>query len=58
METTTYQIVDHRTGQNVGGIYLYAQRTRARNKAEKLNQEYGAHRYSATPIFIRNSVEA
>lgn len=57
METTTYQIIDHQTGQAVSGIYSYAQRNRARNRAEKLNQEYGAHRYSANPIFHREAGE-
>lgn len=51
MENTTYQIIDLQTGNKIGGVYQYAQRNRARNKAEKLNLEYGAHRYSAKPIF-------
>lgn len=55
MESTTYQIIDHKTGNAVSGIYSYAQRNRARNRAEKLNLEYGAHRYSAQPIFVRDA---
>lgn len=51
METTTYQIIDLQTGAKISGIYQYAQRNRARNKAERLNLVYGAHRYSANPIF-------
>lgn len=51
METTTYQIIDLLTGNKLGSVYAYAQRNRARNRAEKLNQQYGAHRYTAQPIF-------
>lgn len=51
METTTYQIIDHHTGKPVSGVYAYAQRNRARNRAEKLNLQYGAHRYAAQPTF-------
>lgn len=51
METTTYQIIDAQTGKAVSGIYSYAQRNRARARADKLNLEYGAHRYAAQPIF-------
>lgn len=51
MENTTYQIIDLQTGDAVSGIYKFAQRNRARNRAEKLNLEYGAHRYAAQPTF-------
>lgn len=51
MEATTYQILDHQTGNTIGGVYTFAQRNRARNRAEKLNLEYGAHRYAAQPTF-------
>jgi hypothetical protein len=51
MENTSYQIIDHQTAKAVGGIYTYAQRNRARSRAEKMNQEYGAVRYSAQPNF-------
>lgn len=58
MENTTYQILDHHTGLKVGAPYTYSQRNRARNRAEKLNLEYGAHRYSASPIFVREPAAA
>lgn len=51
MEKTTYQIIDLQTGNAVSSVYEYAQRNRARNRAEKLNLEYGAHRYTAQPTF-------
>lgn len=51
MENTTYQIIDLQNGNKVSGVYSYTHRNRARNKAEKLNLEYGAHRYVATPTF-------
>jgi hypothetical protein len=51
MENTTYQIIDLQNQNAVSGVYTYAQRNRARNRAEKLNQEYGAHRYTAKPTF-------
>lgn len=51
MENTTYKIIDLLTGNVVSDVYSYAQRNRARNRAEKLNQQYGAHRYTAQPTF-------
>lgn len=51
MQNHTYQIIDTQTGNAVSGVYTYAQRNRARNKAEKLNQAYGAHRYTAKVTF-------
>ncbi len=51
MENNTYQIIDSQTGNAVSGVYTYSQRNRARNKAEKLNLEYGAHRYYAKVTF-------
>lgn len=51
MENTTYAIIDLQTDNVVSGVYSYAQRNRARNRAEKLNLEYGAHRYTAHPTF-------
>ena len=51
METTTYQIIDLQTGNVASGVYTYGQRNRARNRAEKLNLQYGAHRYAAQPKF-------
>jgi hypothetical protein len=54
MENTIYHLTDLQTG-NILGIYKYAQRNRARNRAEKLNFEYGAHRYAACPVFDRSA---
>lgn len=51
MESNTYQIIDTQTGNTVSSVYSYAQRNRARNRVEKLNQEYGAHRYTARVTF-------
>ena len=51
MEKTTYQIIDQQTGNAVSNVYKYAQRNKARNRAERLNLEYGAHRYIAQPTF-------
>jgi len=52
MENTIYRIIDGRTGQQIGKDYTYAQRSRARNRAEMLNLDYGAHRYSVRPVFM------
>jgi hypothetical protein len=53
MENTIYNLTDLQTG-SILGTYKYAQRNRARNRAEKLNLEYGAHRYAACPVFDRS----
>ena len=50
-EIIGYRIIDSKTGQQVGATYTYANRNRARSRADRLNLEYGAHRYSARPIF-------
>jgi hypothetical protein len=50
MENTTYQIIDSKTG-NVIATYTYAQRNRARNRADRLDQQYGACRYVVKPVF-------
>lgn len=50
-EIIGYRIIDSQTGQQVGTTYTYANRNRARSRADRLNLEYGAHRYSARPIF-------
>ena len=52
MENTIYNLTDLHTG-NVIQAYAYAKRNVARNRAERLNQEYGAHRYAANPVFDR-----
>ena len=54
METRTikgYKITDLKTGDQMGNDYAYAQRNRARTRADKLDLEYGAHRYTAQPIW-------
>ena len=57
MEKTIYNLTDLQTGK-ILGTYQFAQRNRARNRAEKLNLEYGAHRYAACPVFDRFDVVA
>jgi len=47
---TGYLIVDTKTGIVIAK-YTYAKRNVARNRAERLNQSYGAHRYSCHPTF-------
>lgn len=42
VEGERYEVVDSRTGRVV---FDYSNKTRANNKAEQMNQEYGAHRY-------------
>ena len=48
-----YKIMDTHTGQYVSELYQDAlsQRRRIRTRAEKLNQDYGAHRYVADIIW-------
>ncbi len=53
LDSVTYRIIDGHTGCQVGKDYAGKDRKRARNRAEKLNQAYGAHRYSAQPVFAR-----
>lgn len=51
-EIIGYEIRDGKTGERVkNGNYSYAKRRVARNRAERMNMTYGAHRYSAVPIF-------
>jgi hypothetical protein len=38
------------TGGRIVGLYQPSQRKRANTRADKLNLEYGAHRYSVTKI--------
>ncbi len=47
----TVKIIDLKTRQQIGKDYSYSQRNRARNRADKLNLEYGAYRYIAKTIF-------
>ncbi len=44
-----YVIVDGHTGQIVSKPYSYANRNRARARADRMDNEYGAYRYRATP---------
>ncbi|MBD4207880.1 hypothetical protein [Staphylococcus aureus] len=46
---TTYQIIDIKTGTQVGATY--SDRKRASARANKLDLAYGAVRYVVRPIF-------
>lgn len=50
METTTYELIDSKTGF-VLGTYSYARRNSARRRADKLDLLYGAVRYVVRPVF-------
>lgn len=50
MQNTTYQIIDTHTGLQIGRTYKYSQRNRARSRADKLDMEYGAYRYSVRMV--------
>jgi hypothetical protein len=52
MENTIYNLTDLHTGK-ILGTYTYAQRNRARNRAGRLDLQYGSHRYAACPVFDR-----
>jgi hypothetical protein len=43
-QTMTYRVIDGQTGRQVGTDYATSRR--AGRCADRLNQEYGAHRYS------------
>lgn len=51
MEKNIYKIIDVKTTYQIGNDYSYQQRKRARARAEKLNLEYGCHRYHVKVIF-------
>ncbi len=53
MTNTTYIIIDTHTGEQVGGVYAYTQRNRARSRADKLDLAYGAYRYQVKPVFSK-----
>jgi hypothetical protein len=57
MEKTIYNLTDLQTGK-ILSTYTYPQRNRARNRADKLNLEYGAIRYDACPVFDRSDMAA
>lgn len=52
LDSVTYVVRDGHTGA-VLKSYPGSKRKAARNYAEKLNQAYGAHRYSAHPVFVQ-----
>lgn len=43
-----YEIIDRQTGQRVGTTYKC--RKRATTRADKLDNEYGAYRYTVRPV--------
>lgn len=43
-----YQVIDRKTGQNVGKPY--SNKKRAKSRAEKLDLDYGAYRYGVKEI--------
>jgi hypothetical protein len=45
-----YRIIDTKTGQQVGTDYSDARR--ARSRADKLDNEYGAYRYSVRRVEV------
>ena len=50
MENTTYELIDNQTGK-VLAVYTWAQRSRARNRRDRLDAQYGAVRYILRPVF-------
>lgn len=58
MQNTIYKIIDMKTGEQIGKDYTYSQRKRARNRADKLDLEYGAYRYSVRPVFAVEGLPA
>lgn len=49
---TGYKLVDHHQGRTVRTYEPTERGTRAaRRAADRLNAEYGAHRYNAHPVF-------
>lgn len=50
MENTTYQLIDSQTGKVIA-TYTYAQRNRARARADRMDLAYGAVRYVVRPVF-------
>ena len=57
MENTIYNLTDLQTGAIIQ-TYVHAKRNVARNRAERMNLQYGAHRYAACPVFDRSDVAA
>lgn len=48
---TMYAVVDRQTGEQVGKPYT--SKNRARGRVDKLDQEYGAYRYSVRAIEVK-----
>lgn len=46
-----YRIIDGHTGKQVGKDYTYANRNRARSRADKLDNDYGSYRYHVRPVY-------
>jgi len=46
-----YKLVDSKNGKTLKH-YTLAQKNSARARATKLDNQYGAYRYSCTPIFV------
>lgn len=47
---TGYQLIDTHTG-NVLATYTVANRQRGRNRADRMDNQYGAHRYACLPVY-------
>lgn len=47
-----YELIDSKTGRLIR-VYAVAQRNIGRRRADKLDREYGAIRYSCRPIFTK-----
>jgi hypothetical protein len=47
-----YYIVDLQNNLKISKNYTWKNRNRARNRAEKLNLEYGAHRYNVAMVIV------
>lgn len=56
LDKLTYVIIDSHTGAIVSKPYKGKDRNRARARAERLDQAYGAARYSARPIYPDSQV--
>lgn len=56
MKITSYKIIDGLKKVQIGNDYSVKSRNRARARAEKLNQEYGAHRYYAQPVMVEEVI--
>jgi transposase len=48
---TAYRIIDSRTGQQVGRDYAPRSRQAAYNRADRMDQAFGAVRYIVQPVW-------